>query len=73
MLDAPYATLDPGQATVELAASRAMYPMLAAGEYPNTAAVCTPLHDSPWGAVRLRPGPVSWTASTLPATYVAAR
>ena len=46
MVEAPYAALDPAQATVELAASRVMYQMLPAGEYPNTAAVAPHLYGS---------------------------
>jgi AcrR family transcriptional regulator len=46
MVEAPYAALDPAQATVELAVSRVMYQMLPAGEYPNTAAVAPHLYGS---------------------------
>jgi TetR/AcrR family transcriptional regulator, tetracycline repressor protein len=46
MVEAPYAALDPAQVAVELAASRGMYQMLPAREYPNTAAVAPHLYDS---------------------------
>jgi hypothetical protein len=46
MLEAPYAALDPAQAAVELTASRVIYQMLPARDYPNTAAVAPHMYDS---------------------------
>jgi TetR/AcrR family tetracycline transcriptional repressor len=46
MLEAPYAALDPAKAAAELTASRLMYQVLPAGDYPNTAAVAPHLYGS---------------------------
>jgi hypothetical protein len=46
MLEAPYATLDPTQATAELTAGRVMYQSLPTRDYPNTAAVAPHLYGS---------------------------